>query len=72
METRLRGILKASELLTWDYECISLPKSIIKALEWKIGDIIKIDIIKAGIIHQVVIAKDEAVQEEEFYQIEPT
>ena len=72
METRLRGILKASKLLTWDYECISLPKSIIKALEWKIGDIIKIDIIKAGIIHQVVIAKDEATKEEEFYQIEAT
>lgn len=72
MKARVRGILKASELLTWEYECISLPETIIKALEWKIGDIIKIDIIKAGITHQVVIAKDEAVQEEEFYQIEPT
>jgi len=72
METRLRGILKASKLLTCEHEYISLPETIIKALEWKIGDVIKIDIIKAGIIHQVVIAKDEATKEEEFYQIEAT
>jgi bifunctional DNA-binding transcriptional regulator/antitoxin component of YhaV-PrlF toxin-antitoxin module len=70
MPERIRGILQESELLTWEYERISLPKSIIKVLEWKIGDIIKIDVIKAGMIHQVVIAKDE--EDNTFCQISTT
>jgi bifunctional DNA-binding transcriptional regulator/antitoxin component of YhaV-PrlF toxin-antitoxin module len=72
MPKRVRGVLQESELLTWEYERISLPKSIIKVLEWKIGDIIKIDVIKAGMIHQVVIAKDESIEDDSFCQISTT
>ena len=72
MPKRIRGILHESDLLTWEYECISLPKSVIKVLEWKIGDTIVIDVIKAGMKHQVVIAKDESVEDDTFCQISTT
>jgi hypothetical protein len=69
---RVKGIIDYSELLSWEFERVNLPKSVIDCLEWKRGDSINIDIIKAGMQRQVVISLIDEHELETSDEIEPT
>ena len=69
---RVKGIIDYSELLSWELEQVNLPKSVIDCLEWKRGDLINIDIIKAGMQRQVVMSLTTEKRLDHSNKLEPT
>ena len=60
MKGRYRAFLRAtSNVNRTGQKQINLPAEVLKEMEWEINDSLKVDIIKTGMNHSIIITREE-------------